>query len=86
MSLIPLPKRRSVDLDDSALDEGLGSEELVVRGVVDLGGRWRGGDVRAWCREKETRKRSGVGAETQGKTRKKLGKERKKEKEKEQGK
>lgn len=35
MSLVPLPERGSVDLDDSALDEGLGSEKLVVRGVVD---------------------------------------------------
>ena len=32
--LIPLPERRSVDLDDRALDERVRAHELVVRGVV----------------------------------------------------
>ncbi len=36
MSLVPLPEWSSIDLDDGTLDESLGSEKLVVGGVVDL--------------------------------------------------
>jgi hypothetical protein len=32
--LVPLPEGRGVDLDDRALDKGVGPDELVVRGVV----------------------------------------------------
>ena len=35
MCLVPLTERRSVDGDDGVLDEGLGSDQLVVAGVVD---------------------------------------------------
>jgi len=42
MGLIPLPKRGSVDLDNGTLDEGVRSDKLVVRSVVNLqGGRSR---------------------------------------------
>ena len=34
MRLVPLPEGRGVDLDDRALDERVGPDELVVRGVV----------------------------------------------------
>jgi len=37
VGLIPLPEGGGIDLDDGALDEGVGSDELVVGGVVDLG-------------------------------------------------
>jgi hypothetical protein len=36
VSLIPLPERGSIDLEDAALDESVGSDKLVVGGVVDL--------------------------------------------------
>jgi hypothetical protein len=36
MRLIPLTEGGSIDLDDCALDEGVGSDKLVVRSVVDL--------------------------------------------------
>lgn len=36
MSLVPLTEGGGVDLDDGTLDEGLGSEQLVVGGVVNL--------------------------------------------------
>ena len=32
---VPLTERRGVDGDDGVLDEGLGSDQLVVAGVVD---------------------------------------------------
>lgn len=32
---VPLLKRRRIDLDNGALDQSLGTDELVVRGVVD---------------------------------------------------
>merc|ERR1712055_965788 len=35
MRLVPLTERRGVDGDDGVLDEGLGSDQLVVAGVVD---------------------------------------------------
>lgn len=35
VSFVPLTEGSSIDLDDSALDEGLGTDEFVVRGVVD---------------------------------------------------
>lgn len=34
MALVPLPEWRGVDLDDGTLDEGVGTDEFVVRGVV----------------------------------------------------
>ena len=37
VSLVPLTERGSVDVDNGRLDEGLGSEKLVVGGVVSLG-------------------------------------------------
>ena len=36
MSLVPLPEGGGIDFDNGALDQGLGSEQLVVGGVVDL--------------------------------------------------
>lgn len=39
MGLIPLPEGGRVDLDDGALHEGVGPDELVVGGVIDLS-RW----------------------------------------------
>ena len=36
MRLIPLPEGSSIDLDDSALHEGVRADQLVVRCVVDL--------------------------------------------------
>ena len=36
MGLVPLAEGSSVDLDDGAFDEGVGPDEFVVRGVVDL--------------------------------------------------
>ena len=35
VGLVPLSEWVSVDLDDGALDKGVGSDELVVGGVVD---------------------------------------------------
>jgi len=34
VGLIPLAERRSIDLDNSSLGEGVGADELVVRRVV----------------------------------------------------
>lgn len=36
MGLIPLTEGGSIDLDDSTLHEGVGTDELVVRRIVDL--------------------------------------------------
>lgn len=36
MRLVPLPKRSGVDVDDAGFHECLGSEKLVVGGVVSL--------------------------------------------------
>lgn len=36
MGLIPLPERGSVDLNDSALHQGIGADELIVGCVVNL--------------------------------------------------
>lgn len=36
VSLVPLPEGGGIDFDNGALDQGLGSEQLVVGGVVDL--------------------------------------------------
>lgn len=36
MSLVPLPKRGGIDVDNTGLDKGLGSEKFVVGGVVAL--------------------------------------------------
>ena len=38
MGLVPLPERSGIDLDDGRLDEGVGSDKLVVGSVVRLGG------------------------------------------------
>jgi len=35
MGLVPLTVGSGINLDDGALDEGLGADELVVAGVVD---------------------------------------------------
>lgn len=35
MSLIPLPVGKAVDEDDAVLHQGLGSDQLVVGGIVD---------------------------------------------------
>ena len=35
MSLVPLPERGGVHLDDAALDESLRTDQLIVTGVVD---------------------------------------------------
>lgn len=35
VSLVPLTEGGGIDLDDGALDEGLGTDELVVGGIVD---------------------------------------------------
>jgi hypothetical protein len=37
VSLIPLTERSGIDLNDGALDEGVGADQLVVRSVVDDG-------------------------------------------------
>jgi len=34
MGLIPLPEGGGIDLDDSALDKGVGSDKFIVGGVV----------------------------------------------------
>lgn len=34
VGLVPLAERRSVDLDDGGLGQGVGADEFVVRGVV----------------------------------------------------
>lgn len=39
VSLVPLPERSGIDFDNGTLDQGLGSEQLVVGGVVDLSPR-----------------------------------------------
>ena len=36
MSLIPLPERSGINLDDGALDESVCTDEFVVGGIVDL--------------------------------------------------
>jgi hypothetical protein len=36
VGLVPLPEGSGIDFDNGALDQGLGSEQLVVGGVVDL--------------------------------------------------
>lgn len=36
VSFVPLAEGGSIDLDDGALNEGVGSDELIVRCVVDL--------------------------------------------------
>lgn len=36
MGLVPLTEGGGIDLDDGALDKGVCSDKLVVRGVVDL--------------------------------------------------
>ena len=36
MGLVPLPERSSINLDDSALDEGVRSDKLVVGSVINL--------------------------------------------------
>lgn len=38
VSFIPLTEGSCVDLDDSALDQGVRSDKLIVRSVVDLAG------------------------------------------------
>jgi hypothetical protein len=35
VGLVPLPERCSVDLDDGRLDDGVGSDKLVVGSVVN---------------------------------------------------
>lgn len=35
VSLIPLPVGKAVDEDDAVLHQGLGSDQLVVGGIVD---------------------------------------------------
>jgi hypothetical protein len=35
VAFVPLTERSSVDLDDSALDDGVGPDEFVVGRVVD---------------------------------------------------
>lgn len=35
MSLIPLPVRKAVDEHDAVLHQGLGSDQLIVGGIVD---------------------------------------------------
>lgn len=35
MSLIPLPVREAVNKDDAVLHQSLGSDQLVVGGIVD---------------------------------------------------
>lgn len=37
MSLVPLSEGGSIDLDDTALDEGVGTDQLVVGSIVHLG-------------------------------------------------
>jgi hypothetical protein len=36
MSLVPLPERRGINLNDGALDEGVRADKLVVRRIVHL--------------------------------------------------
>lgn len=36
MRLVPLTEGSGIDFNDGTLDQGLGSEQLVVGGVVDL--------------------------------------------------
>jgi Trm5-related predicted tRNA methylase len=36
VGLVPLTEGGSVDLDDGAFNEGIGSNEFVVGGIVDL--------------------------------------------------
>lgn len=36
VSFVPLTEGSSIDLDNSSLDEGVGTDQLVVRGVVNL--------------------------------------------------
>ena len=36
MLLVPLPEGSSINLDDGTLDEGVGTDEFVVGGVVNL--------------------------------------------------
>jgi len=36
VGLVPLPERSGIDLDDGRLDEGVGSDKLVVGSVVRL--------------------------------------------------
>jgi hypothetical protein len=36
MCFIPLPERRRINLNDGALDEGVGPDQLVVRSIVYL--------------------------------------------------
>lgn len=35
MGLIPLPERQAVNKDDAVLDQGLGSDQLIVGSIVD---------------------------------------------------
>jgi len=77
MSLVPLPERGSVDLDDSALDEGLGSEKLVVRGVVDL---LEGGREGVGGSEMEQEERAMGGTDAKGKEKKRRTEEKSKKK------
>lgn len=35
VSLIPLPEGKTVNKDDAVLHQGLGSDQLVVGGIVD---------------------------------------------------
>ena len=42
MRLVPLTEGGSVDLDDGAFDKGVGSDEFIVRGIVDLNRNIRG--------------------------------------------
>src|SRR5690554_1358057 len=37
VSLVPLAERGGINLDDGVLDQGTGTDQLVVRGVVDNG-------------------------------------------------
>jgi hypothetical protein len=36
MSLVPLPERSGVNLNNSTLDESVGSDKFIVGGVVHL--------------------------------------------------
>jgi hypothetical protein len=36
VGLIPLAERGGIDLDNSTLDEGVGTNKLIVRGIVHL--------------------------------------------------
>lgn len=35
MGLVPLPERQAVNKDDAVLDQGLGSDQLIVGSIVD---------------------------------------------------